>query len=162
MELVCNSAALRRFPGIQAAEFKSNSALPQQEARLPTRPSLPVHCLFSSVYWRAPPLEGLTERFAFQKLHGDVGRAVIGLAGFVNGDDVRLMNAPRRSRFIVKTQQEIGVIQQLAVQDFECQSPRGCRGEPRSPWAERRSALHRAVPIAPAPRRRTRRKRRDS
>src|SRR5271166_1202523 len=30
---------------------------------------------------RAPPREGLTERFAFQKFHGDVGRAVIGLAG---------------------------------------------------------------------------------
>jgi hypothetical protein len=29
------------------------------------------------------------------------------------------MNAPRGSRFILKTQQEVGVIQQLAVQDFE-------------------------------------------
>jgi len=28
-ELVCNSAALLRFPSIQAAEFKSNSALPK-------------------------------------------------------------------------------------------------------------------------------------
>jgi hypothetical protein len=68
---------------------------------------------------RAPPCEDLAERFAFQKLHGDVGRAVIGLAGFVNGDDVRVMNAARGSRFILKAQQELGVIQQLAVQDFE-------------------------------------------
>ena len=68
---------------------------------------------------RTPPREGLAERFAFQKLHGDVGRAVIGLAGFVNGDDVRVMNAARGSRFILKTQQEVGVIQQLAAQDFE-------------------------------------------
>jgi hypothetical protein len=68
---------------------------------------------------RAPPREGLAERFAFQKLHGDVGRAVISLAGFVNGDDVRVMNAPRGSRFILKAQQEFGVIEQLAVQDFE-------------------------------------------
>jgi putative restriction endonuclease len=30
-ELVCNSAALRRFPSIQAAEFKNNSALPKQK-----------------------------------------------------------------------------------------------------------------------------------
>ena len=30
-----------------------------------------------------------------------------------------MMNAPRGSRFILKTQQEVGVIQQLAVQDFE-------------------------------------------
>jgi hypothetical protein len=68
---------------------------------------------------RTPPREGLTERFAFQKLHGDVGRAVIGLAGFVNGDDIGVMNAPRGSRLILKAQQEVGVIQQLAAQDFE-------------------------------------------
>jgi len=68
---------------------------------------------------RAPPCEGLTERFAFQKFHGDVGRAIIGLAGFVNGDDVWVTDAPRGSRFVLKTQQELGVIQQLAVQDFE-------------------------------------------
>ncbi len=68
---------------------------------------------------RAPPREGLAERFAFQKLHGDVGRAVIGLAGFVNGDDIYVMNAARGSRFILKTQQEFGIIQQLAAQDFE-------------------------------------------
>jgi len=30
-----------------------------------------------------------------------------------------VMNAPRGSRFILKAQQEVGVIQQLAVQDFE-------------------------------------------
>jgi len=40
-----------------------------------------------------PAREGLAERFAFQKFHCDVGRAVIGLAGFVNGDDVWVMNA---------------------------------------------------------------------
>ncbi len=154
-----NSAALRRFPSIQAAEFKNNSALPKQRARLPARPSLPD---FPSDYRRASPPEDLAERFAFQKLHGDVGRAVIGLAGFVNGDDVRVMNAPRGSRFILKTQQELGVIQQLAVQDLERQAPGGCRGERRSPWAERRSALHRTVPMAPAPSRRTMRKRRES
>ena len=49
---------------------------------------------------RTPTREGLTERFAFQKLHGDVGGAVIGVAGFVNGDDIYVMNAPRGSRFI--------------------------------------------------------------
>ena len=59
---------------------------------------------------RAPPLEGLAERFAFEVLHGDVGCAVIGLAGFVNGDDVRVMNAPRGSRFILKAHQELGGI----------------------------------------------------
>ena len=53
---------------------------------------------------RAPPREGLAERFAFQKLHGDVGRAIIGLAGFVNGDDVRVANAPRGTRLILKAQ----------------------------------------------------------
>ena len=46
-------------------------------------------------------------------------RAVIGLAGFVNGDDVGVMNAPRGRCFILKTQQELGVIEKLAVQDFE-------------------------------------------
>ncbi len=68
---------------------------------------------------RTPPREGLAEGFSFQKLHGDVGRAVVGLAGFVNGDDVCVMNAPRGSRLILKTLEEIGVIQQLAAQDFE-------------------------------------------
>jgi hypothetical protein len=48
---------------------------------------------------RTPPREGLTEGFAFQILHGDVGHAIIGLAGFVNGDDIGVMNAPRGSRF---------------------------------------------------------------
>ena len=62
-ELVCNSAALSWFPSIQAAEFKNNSALPKQEARVRDWPSMPVHCLFPSVYWRAPPRESLTERF---------------------------------------------------------------------------------------------------
>jgi hypothetical protein len=63
-----------------------------------------------SVYWRALPREGLAERFTFQELHGDAGRAIIGLAGFVNGDDVGMMNAPRGSRFILKAQQEVGGI----------------------------------------------------
>ncbi len=35
---------------------------------------------------RAPPCEGLTERFAFQIFHDDIGRAIVGVAGFVNGD----------------------------------------------------------------------------
>ena len=34
-----------------------------------------------------PPRQGLAEGFAFQKFHGDVGRAVIGLAGFLKGSD---------------------------------------------------------------------------
>jgi hypothetical protein len=66
---------------------------------------------------RTPPREGLAEGFAFQKLHGDVGCAFIGLAGFVNGDDVGVMNPPRGSRFILKAQQELGVIKQFAAQD---------------------------------------------
>ena len=33
-------------------------------------------------------LEDLSKRFAFQKFHGDVGRAVVGLGRFVNGDDM--------------------------------------------------------------------------
>jgi hypothetical protein len=37
-------------------------------------------------------------RGATQKFHGDVGRAVVGLAGFVNGDDIGVMNAARGSR----------------------------------------------------------------
>ena len=68
---------------------------------------------------RTPPREGLTKGFAFQKFHGDVGGAVIGLAGFVNGDDVGVMNAARGSRFILEAQQEVRVIQELAAQDFE-------------------------------------------
>lgn len=32
--MVCNSAALRRFPGIQAPEFENNSALQEQSERL--------------------------------------------------------------------------------------------------------------------------------
>ena len=64
-------------------------------------------------------LEDLAEGFAFQKFHGDVGRAVIGLAGFVNGDDIGVMNAARGSRLILKAQQEVGVIQKLAVQNLE-------------------------------------------
>jgi hypothetical protein len=44
-------------------------------------------------------------------LHSDIGRAVVGLAGFANGDDVRVMNAPSGSRFILKALEEIGVIQ---------------------------------------------------
>ena len=35
-----------------------------------------------------------------RKLHGNVWRAVIGLAGFANGDDAYVMNAARGSRFI--------------------------------------------------------------
>ena len=58
----------------------------------------------------APPPESLTERFTFHKLHGDVGRAVIGAAGFVNGDDIYVMNAACGSRFILEAQQEFGVI----------------------------------------------------
>jgi hypothetical protein len=53
------------------------------------------------------------------KAAAEEGRAVIGLAGFVNGDDVRVMNAPCGNRFILKAQQEVGVIEQLPVQDFE-------------------------------------------
>ena len=76
----------------------------------------------SAFYSRSPQQQGLAEGFAFQKFHGDVGRAVVGLAGFVNGDDVvGVMNAAvyRGSRLILKAQQEVGIIQQLAVQDFE-------------------------------------------
>ena len=46
------------------------------------------------------PLEGLTEEFALQIFHGSVGCAVIGPAGFVNGDHIRVMHAPRGSRII--------------------------------------------------------------
>ena len=38
---------------------------------------------------------GFVQRFAFQEFHSDVGRAVIGLAGLVNGDNVGMMNATR-------------------------------------------------------------------
>ena len=41
---------------------------------------------------RPPPPEGLAQRFAFQKFHGNVGRAIVRLGRFVNGDDVRVMN----------------------------------------------------------------------
>ena len=68
---------------------------------------------------RAPPLEDLAERFAFQEFHGDVGRAVIGLGRFVNGDDIRVMDAPRGTRLVLKAQQEVGVIEKLAVQNLE-------------------------------------------
>jgi len=33
--------------------------------------------------------KGMTERFTFQKLHGELACAAIALARFVNGDDVR-------------------------------------------------------------------------
>jgi len=85
--LVYNSEVLFRVPSTQSAEFKNNYTLTQIGARLPTQPSLPVHWLFPSVCWRTAPREGLAERFPFRKLHGDVGRAVIGLAGFVKGSD---------------------------------------------------------------------------
>jgi hypothetical protein len=49
--------------------------------------------------------------FGSQKPYGDVGRAVIGLAGFVNGDDIYVMNATCGTRLILKAQQEVGVIQ---------------------------------------------------
>jgi hypothetical protein len=68
---------------------------------------------------RPPPLESLAERFAFQEFHGDVRRAVIGLAGFVNGDDIGVMNATRGTRLILKAEQELRVIEQLAVQDLK-------------------------------------------
>ena len=123
---------------------------------------------------RAPPREGLAERFTFQELHGDVGRAVIGLAGFVNGDDVRVMNAPCGSRFILKAQQEVGVTQgsdkwrvtgkgkTLAAQDLECQAPRGCRGERRSPLGRTPFGPTQDLAHGAAPRRRTMRNRRES
>ena len=77
------------------------------------------------------------------------GRA-IGLAGFVNGDDVRVMNAPRGSRFILKAQQEVGVIQQLAAQDFERHRTRACRGEGcspvgRTPFGPTKAGTHAAL-----------------
>jgi hypothetical protein len=65
------------------------------------------------------PREGLAERFAFQEFHGDVRRAVIRLGRFVNGDDVRVVNAPGRTRLILKAQQEVGVIEKFAVQNLE-------------------------------------------
>jgi hypothetical protein len=68
---------------------------------------------------RAPPCEGLTEGFALQKFHGNVGRAVVGLAGFVDRNDVGVVNAAGGSRFILEAQQKLRVIQQLAAQDFE-------------------------------------------
>jgi hypothetical protein len=68
---------------------------------------------------RAPPLEDLVEGFAFQKFHGDVGRAIIRLDRFVNGDDIGVMNATRGTRLILKAQQEVGVIEKFAVQDLE-------------------------------------------
>ena len=43
----------------------------------------------------------------------------MGLAGFVNGDDVGMMDAPRGSRLILKARHEVGIIQQLAAQDLE-------------------------------------------
>lgn len=49
---------------------------------------------------RTPPREGFVQRFPFQKLHGDAGHAVIGLAGFRKGDEVGVMNAARGSRLI--------------------------------------------------------------
>jgi hypothetical protein len=60
---------------------------------------------------RTPPRQGLAEGFAFQKFHGDVGRAVIGLPRFVNGNHVGMMNTPRGSRLILKPQQKVGVIE---------------------------------------------------
>jgi hypothetical protein len=68
---------------------------------------------------RPPPRQSLAEGFAFQEFHGDVGSAVIGLAGFVYGDDVGVMNATRGSHLILEAQKEIGVVQQFAAQDFE-------------------------------------------
>ena len=52
-------------------------------------------------------------------LHGDVGRAIVGLRGFVDGHHIGVMDAPRRSRFVLKAQKELGIIQQLAVKDLE-------------------------------------------
>ena len=102
---------------------------------------------------RPPLLDNLTERFAFQKLHGDVGRAVIRLARFVNGDDIGVMNATRGTRLVLKAQQEIGVIEKFAVQDLE---RHGAISHPNLLGEER------PCPCPPLPRRRTMRKRRES
>ncbi len=68
---------------------------------------------------RPPLLEGLAEGFAFQEFHGDVGRAVIPLARFINGDDIGVMNATRGTRLVLKAQQEVRVIEKFAVQYLE-------------------------------------------
>jgi len=68
---------------------------------------------------RTLPMEDLAQRFAFQELHGDVRRAVIALGRFVNGNDVEVMNAPCGPRLVLKPQQEVGIIEKLAVQDLE-------------------------------------------
>ena len=122
---------------------------------------------------RPAPLEHVAKRFAFQKLHGDVRRAIIRLARFVNGDHVRVADAPRGTRLVLKAQQEIGVVEKLAVQNLERHGaiahpnllgeenrahaalhPGGGQGEiggraprqaaPRSPWLERPDERRRA------------------
>ena len=39
---------------------------------------------------RASPVKRLAKRFALQKLQGNIGRAILGLAGFESGDDDQL------------------------------------------------------------------------
>jgi hypothetical protein len=47
----------------------------------------------------------------FKKLHGDVGCAFVGLARFVNGHDIYVMNAPGGSRIILIAQQKFRIIE---------------------------------------------------
>jgi hypothetical protein len=67
----------------------------------------------------APALEGLAERFSFQEFHSDVRRAIIGLGDFVNGDDVRVVDATRGTSLVLKARKEVRVSEEFAMQDLE-------------------------------------------
>ena len=96
-------------------------------------------------------LQGIAERFAVQVLHGDIGRAVVRLGGFVDGHDVGVVNAARGTGFVLKSQQKPGSSRSLRFNTFSA------TGRLPTPICSARKT----VPIPPAPRRRTMRKRRD-
>ena len=87
---------------------------------------------------RTPPRDCLAEGFAFHKFHRDVGRAVIGLAGFVNGDDVRVkwQEGPRALR-----------LRTLSATGQERVGPSGARPWPNAirPYKSRRPCRPRLV-----------------
>ena len=67
---------------------------------------------------RSPAVKELAQRFTFEVFHGDVRRAIVALGGFVNGDDVEMMDAPRGPRLILEAHQKIGIVEKLAVENL--------------------------------------------
>ena len=68
---------------------------------------------------RSPPLVPLAQRLAFEVFHGNIGRAVVALAGFVDSNDVGVADAAGGSGFIPEALEEVGLVEQFAQQNLE-------------------------------------------